>query len=430
MHTDLTLERNGETQIIELIDNTHLFHRDLTNLYLEQYVDKDGVPYTFDDITHIYTSYYTPNSVDILPAQLNKLQMTKTNLSIFPVLPISIEHVNIHQSMLREIPDMTNYINLKFLRISECMITKAFIPPKLNENTRATIFSYQGSKPFIYYDDLDPTVPVNNTRPDIEYDPYDPTVPVNNIRPVIEYDPYDPVPVHLTDDTTPLNGSQTVHLHSINQSVIKSYEKLKAYAIKYELTKIDDPLFELFNAVEPTDPLYKNTGRTCKQRCQNAWNYFIKNINPYQLLFRETLVKSWMRSWCNIDDKHTILCLSFYDLLELVVRVAKHHPQRADIYGRIKIEMTDAIGMCFTGRMNRLMNALVGFDDLDVQIGLSVREQVTMEIQSLVKRVTQHPDQFDKIMEELKTLLEQQSIHEFPRDLRKSYLDAMEDYRP
>ncbi len=50
-------------------------------------------------------------------------------------------------------------------------------------------------------------------------------------------------------------------------------------------------------------------------------------------------------------------------------------------------EISDGLCMCFTGRMTRLLNVLVGFYD-DIELQISDSEQITNIIMSLKKKLT------------------------------------------
>jgi hypothetical protein len=66
-------------------------------------------------------------------------------------------------------------------------------------------------------------------------------------------------------------------------------------------------------------------------------------------------------------------------------RIIKYE-NRDDILGVLNQEISDGLCMCFTGRLTRLLNTLVGFYP-DVQIQISDSEQITNIIMSLKTRV-------------------------------------------
>jgi hypothetical protein len=80
--------------------------------------------------------------------------------------------------------------------------------------------------------------------------------------------------------------------------------------------------------------------------------------------------------------------------------------------------------MCFTGRINRLINSTIGFID-GVQIGLSETEQISMEIESLIRQLTAGNITKAKCKEDMEAILDPSTLH---ADAKRAYLDALDDY--
>jgi len=67
---------------------------------------------------------------------------------------------------------------------------------------------------------------------------------------------------------------------------------------------------------------------------------------------------------------HTVLNISFRELLDCVWQRIENHSNKENILRILEDEMSDAECKCFTGRMSRLVNCLNGFyDDICVEIG-------------------------------------------------------------
>jgi hypothetical protein len=71
------------------------------------------------------------------------------------------------------------------------------------------------------------------------------------------------------------------------------------------------------------------------------------------------------------------------------MRIIMHHPQKEDLKIRMITELTDSVGMCFTGRINRMVNALVGFVDR-VTVSISKKEEVNINVSQIVHRLMEH----------------------------------------
>jgi Leucine-rich repeat (LRR) protein len=118
---------------------------------------------------------------------------------------------------------------------------------------------------------------------------------------------------------------------------------------------------------------------------------------PPDLLSDET--KSALFEYMTSAEAHSTLGITFSDLLKKVIgrierceeatfcssdgRAKKVGEVRKDLYQRLNEEMADAECKCFTGRLSRLVNVLVGFFD-DIRIEISGAEQISVVI-ALVK---------------------------------------------
>ena len=104
---------------------------------------------------------------------------------------------------------------------------------------------------------------------------------------------------------------------------------------------------------------------------------------PSNLLSDET--KSFLLEYMASSEEHSTLNITFGDLLKKVInRMEKSDGDvRKDLYQRLNEEMADSECKCFTGRLSRLVNVLVGFFD-DIRIEISGAEQISVVI-ALVK---------------------------------------------
>jgi len=74
-------------------------------------------------------------------------------------------------------------------------------------------------------------------------------------------------------------------------------------------------------------------------------------------------------------DVHTILLVSFYDVFIKVFGRIMSHPNKMDIISRLDDELKESKCKCFTGKLTRLVNCLVGFYD-DIKICISDSERI------------------------------------------------------
>ena len=97
-------------------------------------------------------------------------------------------------------------------------------------------------------------------------------------------------------------------------------------------------------------------------------------------------VKGQLFAWCSLTtcDPNGV---SFYSLLERVWLMVKDSPHRDDMARVLCAEIRDAVGMCFTGRFTRIVNALSGFV-AGVAVGLSENERMNLRISAAIQRMT------------------------------------------
>ena len=80
-------------------------------------------------------------------------------------------------------------------------------------------------------------------------------------------------------------------------------------------------------------------------------------------------------------DVHSTLLVSFYDVFVKVFGRIINHPNKTDIIARLDEELKESECKCFTGRLTRLVNCLVGFYD-DIIISISDSERISAIILS------------------------------------------------
>jgi DNA-binding transcriptional regulator GbsR (MarR family) len=89
---------------------------------------------------------------------------------------------------------------------------------------------------------------------------------------------------------------------------------------------------------------------------------------------------------CYLDDKdiHSTLYLTFFEVFEKVWGRIIRSDFKADLIKRLDEEMMESECKCFTGRMSRLVNVLVGFFS-DINITVSNNERIGAIISSVLK---------------------------------------------
>lgn len=212
-------------------------------------------------------------------------------------------------------------------------------------------------------------------------------------------------------------------LPSVNKGVADAIAIIETLAAQYAY--ISNPTATLLPP-RNSPPEYPTLGITV---APIRWVYDAIMFVPYRIVCATYNTKGGrlndaIQGWCKDTSKHSLSHKTFMELFELVVRIAANHAQKDDFFERIKQELTDAIGMCFTGRINRLINSTIGFVD-GVVVGVSETEQINMEMQALIKRLTDGEITKEACTIEMTTILQASTL---VPDIQQAYLDALEDY--
>jgi hypothetical protein len=136
-------------------------------------------------------------------------------------------------------------------------------------------------------------------------------------------------------------------------------------------------------------------------------------------------------SWINDTTIHTKTKIRYSDLLVRVWLLIKNHKQKKDFVENVKIELVSSVGMCFTGRINRLVNSLVGFVD-GITVGISIKEQLQLEIGKIIAKLSKKEINYDDAVKEITVLFEDPDVVEdksINTYYKQAWLDALEDYK-
>ena len=150
------------------------------------------------------------------------------------------------------------------------------------------------------------------------------------------------------NDIAVYNDGQNVHNHQIQQSIRDSiYSVMSGKPI---LT-IDETVVEIIKSPILTEP-----------------------------------TKQLIMEYCEDDSIHSVLNITFKELMVNVWNIIRSHKERDNILAILNDEINDANCKCFTGRMSRLINCLNGFDDR-VSISIADNSQIGNIILLVRKRL-------------------------------------------
>jgi len=331
-----------------------------------------------NNITKLNLSY---NELTELPKEIGKLsQLTYLNLSYNKLTELPKEIGNLtqltqlylHNNNLTELPkEICNLTQLTSLDLSHNKLTQ--LPKEICNLTQLTeLYLYNnklthlpveiGQLSQLTYLDLSnnnltelPLEIINLTRLKcfIYYDN-----PLENLlNPIISRF------IARTNETyritnTIYNDTQNVHSSSIQQSIKDSiFNLMKNYNIDYKLNYLSNPI------------LTQTT--------------------------KEALVE-----YSNCTDVHSIMDITFEELLKAVLIEIDTLENKDEIYSVLNQEMTDSICKCFTGRLSRLINCLNGFSD-KVSIQISTNEEISNIIIVLKNKIKDTYELKEAIIKEM-----------------------------
>lgn len=119
--------------------------------------------------------------------------------------------------------------------------------------------------------------------------------------------------------------------------------------------------------------------------------------------------KTLLKDYCNSDYVHSVLHLTFKEVLMPVLNYIINHENKKDLIGIMEEEMSESADKCFQGRLSRLINVLNGYHQA-VNIKISDNEQISNVITMLMSKMKN--ESFDEFSKELRRELEERSYDE------------------
>ena len=416
----------------------NLFNRNLINIFLNQFEDTLGIV-TYDDIVQMSAIENHDTAIIDLPNNLCNLTIMSTMCSriVFSDnVSSSIENISIDKSNITQFPNIRNCRKLKTCKINHSAITDFSIdydlPDSLFELNLQGNLIKNVNVPFSY-DKLDVKTLFKKNFSDnyLNYDLFPEKIRLksNLVRQyTYKHNPINFINVRNENihhfigglglvvapiQESPFFGSQSVHLSSINKSILTSFNNMMEFIEKnnIKLKELNEYtiLERIINLFNPQKERIINTSiQELKTNSAFVQNMAILTTNSMtKKTYKETFIIIW-----------SILCF-------------KHEKETIDLndaINRIIVELNDGKGMCFTGVYNRLINSVVGIIE-GVQVGLSEAEELQLEIGKIITNLndTLKPDYaFNNAICDAKQTLE------FVKDVnvKNAWLDAIYDLKP
>jgi Leucine-rich repeat (LRR) protein len=137
----------------------------------------------------------------------------------------------------------------------------------------------------------------------------------------------------------------------------------------------------------------------------------LKEIVDDKVLNKKT--KSQLVEYCQDKTVHSLLNLTFDEVLCSVWKIITKHKESDEIKNILNDEMKDSMCKCFTGRLSRLVNSLNGFDDR-ISIKINDKEQILNVIINVRNKYDDLEKQKEEVIKELSERgFDQNTINEY-----------------
>ena len=362
---------NDTKKIVINENSNNIFTRGIVNVLLEPYFETEGIHLTYDDISSIIINDYSCKIIqNSFPIGLKKLEINRSVLDTIPIFPLTIEQIIIRESNIILNEDFTKYPNLKHLHLMVNSIIYGIYPDNIYK-----IIKNKNKSNTTYYNPVPLRIQV----------------------------PQDTNMAHL------VNNSQSVHISSINKSICDSIIIINKLADEYPV--VENPLDILINSEKNYSIIYSIINKLFNNTKSNS-------------------LKENIKFWLDCNDKHSLHQITFSTLFEKVIRIIINHEHKEDLLERLRTELQESIGLCFTGRMNRTVNSLVGFID-GVKVSFSIEEQIQLESSEIIKRLNSKTITFEQATLEMLNIFNDEEIKNDTRliQLKDAYIDALNDLK-
>lgn len=461
----IVVESHGTFRHIPLQGNVdeHFFNVPITNIFLEQFQQEVGHPVLFDDI--VVMVLFKNKQHDIQwPRRLRALELHSTVLHSLVVpdhVGPHLELLHIDFSNLQKVPDLLHCTNLKKVILSHSQITQVNALHDLPRTLQVCNLRYNPIQRVIWGHATHPFREFNlshcqlsdhlieelefkrgttklhfqmqNTyaHKEITRNNVDAYAVVHHLRQQMQE-------LQQQKEPTTVYTSQTVHLSSICRHVQTSIVRMQDEVTKNQwiIPSYTDACRDFERSTKQMLAQPASTGSCadhsmfgCLRRAM--WLSWVRPVYRHGQL---QLAMLFLHQQESDHIKHSLLNMTYADLFSLVWCIVDHHPAKPNLCERLMTELVESNLVCFTGRISRLVNALVGIVDF-VQISISVKEEVQMSVQRVLKALQDGTVSFAEALQQVKDIVnapyhERDVDDALSSEYKQAWIDAMGAYRP
>lgn len=343
------------------------FGRGVFRSLAELEADKD----TYDQIVSLEISGIAQQThlgyrgaIERLPPALQSLNVSSCNgLRRFPLcLPVTIRTLVLKDTRIADVPDCSHLRNLELLNLSGSGVSRLVC--RLPASLRTLNLDHNKLERIDY--DILPrglaslSVAHNHLR----------EAPPANFRGTVNF--------HNNAEVGHLSYVQRVIQQEKKNTLYESAQNVHDSTIQESIRKAVDLLLSM----HPEEPRIA-TGLA---------DLVAARIGPDHL--------TTLESWLACTDLIGTSGATMYDLLERAYVVASLHEHSSELFVRLRQEVVDGSGLCFTGRASRVVNAFSGFVE-GVQVRVSLRAELHSRINVVLSRKAANPEMARAELQEL-----------------------------
>lgn len=406
-------------------ERLNIFKPELMNIYLEKFEDEIGTV-VYDDIIQISTIENHDETITVLPNNLKSLFIMSSmckSLTLPENVKNTIEYLHIDHSNMSAIPNIDGCNKLISFKINHSCIKKFSIeydlsPNLIELNLSNNLITHDNFAYQRIIDKINSKTLKNISFTDnyLDYNKFPEILQfkvklfrqgrykfniidfrnvgrehIHNFiyeQFIIPNAPLDFPLVRMPIKPHILNSTQTVHLSSINNSVIKSISTMNNFI---EINKIqikslkfnDNSLFNIIiNTFEQMTSKIEAKGDSIQM-----FKYFVVNYETFEL-----------KRDFSIESKHSISKLTYQETFKIVWSIIcflinKGDYKAEDLFERLSTDLKESNKVCFTGKYNRLINSLVGVLD-GVNVGISLKEEIQLEFGKIIEKLNKKDEKY------------------------------------
>ena len=392
--TWVMLKKDNQMYKYTLYDNTHLFHPELMNIQIEGW--NQDVELTYDDIFCIRTEDYCSavRRIEQIPTSMSELYIKMSNITEAPVFPPDIKNIQLYGTDIELTEEQRTELHRLYPKALIAIDSSPFLKKKaIPIPVRREVYIRTN------YDDYD-------SDANSQYSSY-----FDRGEEEEEDDDNDGL-YNGFDMNHVLNTDETVHLTSINYSVLQSIQVIQEESQKYP------------EVLKPIHLLFEEERSQRRSFSNKLWS----ETEEFEDEDNRTL-RTALREWC--EQLQKVHGVTFQELFRMVMTIIDGQPEeetQQNMKQRVMEELRDAIDKCFMGRINRLVSSLVGFVE-GIHVGVSVKEEIQMKILLIVQNITHKKINGRQAREQMLNLFEnvgmEDGITEYYKQVNLSALDDL-----